>query len=217
MQPPSERRRAHAVGPGRGFVDDDVVRVAPAAVEGVGGEGLGRVLDGAQLAQIHHLHAVPPGLRHNERVVVVDLDVPPQRIGRGRGQVRHHHRVQRVGDVDEGGAVGAAQDHVLRAVGRVHPAPDVVHPSATNLARAHDGHQLHVLTREVPGKAIDAGGLGCCGGSDPPQHHHQVPILQHGAKVRVGPGRHTFAEDEDRTWHAQKSPARLCRASEVGG
>ena len=154
---------AHTVCPAAFFVDYEVVRVAKPAVPRIAEQRHRGVRDVAKTGQIEHLHAVSSSFRHDERVVVVDLDVAPQgRRGFG-ADVGQIDRVQRVGDVDEGGAVGSAQNHVLLSVKRVGPTPNVIHVAAAHFVHTEGGEQVHVLTwvagAVVVGSAIDAWGL----------------------------------------------------------
>lgn len=75
VQPSREGGGAHPVSAGRALVDDDVVGVAPSHVQRIRFDVLWWVGDGAELRQVDHLHPVAAGLRDDERVVVVDLDV----------------------------------------------------------------------------------------------------------------------------------------------
>ena len=142
---------SHAVCPGGGFVDHDVVGVAKPVVQRVCREIHGRVGHVAKLGQVEHLHAVASRLRNDEGVVVVHLDVAPQRRHRCRVQVAQVHRVRGVGNVDEGCAIGSSQQHVFLAVEGIGPAPDVVHLAATDLVHAQGAQEVHVFTRVEAG------------------------------------------------------------------
>ena len=78
VQSPRKGGGTHPIGAARALVDHDVVGVSPSRVEGIRLDVLRRIVDAAQLGQIHHLHAMSAGLRDNERMVVVDFDVAPK-------------------------------------------------------------------------------------------------------------------------------------------
>ena len=88
-------------------------------------------------------------VRHDERVVGVDLHVPPQVRGRalGEGEVPEIDGIPGVRHVDERGAVEAPQDGVLAARLRIHPAPDVADHDparAPDFACGEEGDEVHL-------------------------------------------------------------------------
>jgi len=188
VQSAGEGVGAHPVGPTDFGVDDDVVCVAEPGVDRVGLEGHRGVGDAAELGQIDDLHAVAAGLGDDEGVVGVDLDVPPQGARRFGGHVGHEERVEGVGNVDEGGPVRPAHDHVLRAVDRVHPAPDVVGFSAAQLVERHEGHQVDVLAGELARHPVLTGDLAVRDGGGQ-QKQGEKEALDHAAKVPLHPPR----------------------------
>ena len=88
--------RADTIGAPCALVDDNVVGIAPAGIEGIGLDGLWRVADAAQLGEVHNLQAVSSCFRNDEGMVVVDLDVTPHGAARFRWKVGHHHGIDRV-------------------------------------------------------------------------------------------------------------------------
>ena len=69
---------ADRVGEAALFIDDDVVGFAKAVeMESLFERHDARAVELAQLAEVEDLHAVASGLRHDERVVLVDLHVTP--------------------------------------------------------------------------------------------------------------------------------------------
>ena len=161
------------------------MRVAEPAVERVWGNGDGRVRNAAQLGQVDDLHAVSAGLRDDEGVVVVDLDVAPQRARRCRGQVGHEERVERVGDVDEGGAIGPAENHVFCAVDGVDPAPDVVGIATPEGVEPQKGHEVNVLAGIATRHSVLARGLTLEEGRAEQEGQEEQGTV-HGAKIVVG-------------------------------
>ena len=180
--------RAHAVSAPDFGVDHDVVGVAEPAVEGVRFNGDGRIGNAAQLGQVNDLHAVAPRFGDDEGVIPVDLDIAPQGARRRRGQVGHEERIQRVGDVDEGGAVGPAHDHVFGAIRRVDPAPDVVGVSTAEHVQAEEGDQVDVLAGVPSRHPVLTGRLAVREGGSQQQKGQEEAESVHGAKVAVERG-----------------------------
>ena len=146
---------ADRVGEARLLVDRDVVRARDPVVVRRLGEHDRIALHVAQLREVEHLHAVRTGaVGHDVGVVPVDLDVAPE-VGVGalvHRQVAEHARIGGIGDVHEGGAVGAADERVLAVGLRIGPAPDVVQVDAAPGAEGAErkvGEQVHPLAVEV--------------------------------------------------------------------
>ena len=115
------------------------------------------------MRETEDLHAVGASIfGDDESVVVVDFDVAPGGASGpfGLGQVAHKDRIERIGDIDEGGAVAAADEGVVAARHRVGPAPEVVDPRAEPSADLGDGqigHQIDAGAGERGGDAVGAG------------------------------------------------------------
>jgi hypothetical protein len=68
-------------------------------------------------------------------MICKDLDVAPTRVGDPLmwWQVAKIDRIDRVGNVHEGRAIGQAHDGVFAAGGGIRPAPDIVAVAAADL------------------------------------------------------------------------------------
>ncbi len=105
---------------------------------------------------------------HDEREVLVGLDVAPKlrarRVGR-LGQVTDEHRVHRIGDVDERGAVVTADEGVLPTGLGIGPSPVVVGAHAPGPVGCpehrdrHIGVKLDLVAVEEPDGAVLAAPL----------------------------------------------------------
>ncbi len=110
----------------RVFVDRDVVRAAEIRIDGIRSKACRRH-SAREARQVEDLHAVCARcVRHDERVIRVDLDVAPDRRDRLGGQAPDDDRALGIADIDEGHAVVQAHQRVLFARRRVDPAPQVV-------------------------------------------------------------------------------------------
>ena len=156
MQSAAAGVRRHRIGEARGLVDRQVVRRSEAVVERVGGP-CGRRRHAPQASQIENLHAVVTGIvRDDVRVVPIDLDVAPGGIPGFRRQPSQENRVSRVGNVDEGRAVGHAHQGVFPAGLRVRPSPDVVAARTAHGVEGHPPFERDALARIVAGAAVHA-------------------------------------------------------------
>ena len=164
VQTPGAGIRTHRIREAAIGVDRDVVGVRKARVVGGGTEGDGRRPDGAKLREVEDLHAVTRRLADDEGVVGVDLHVPPVAIHGLRRQVPQVDGICGIADVQEGGAVAAAMEHVLLAVLRVRPPPAIRTHSATDARHGAVGEQIHVVAGiDVCGTPRAIGGLGVDG------------------------------------------------------
>ena len=109
------------------LVGDDVVAGAEAGEVGgqvaAGGPGRGvRRVGGAELGEVEDLEAVVGGLGADVGVVADDLDVAPDGGDGLRGQTADVPQAAVRLDLDEGSAVGLAEETVLLAGGGISPA-----------------------------------------------------------------------------------------------
>ena len=153
--------RSHRIRKTSLLVDGDVVCVAEPDVARHGREHLGAFGDLQHLGQIHHLHAVVGGLAHDERVVVVHLDVAPKAGRCRRGNTSHKGGIHRIRDIHDGQPVVAAKQHKLALGRRIHPSPTIVSvgPTPQFLEGAHR-EQIKSGARVTVCKTVDARGLG---------------------------------------------------------
>ena len=145
--------RAHEIGEARGLVDRDVVNRGDLFVEGRGLPlaGLRHV---PELSEVENLHSVlPRPVGDDEHVVAEHLHVPPG-VGAaapGLGEVAEITRVERVGDVDEGRPVHAADEGVFAPGLRVGPAPHVVESRPASRAEffaGEEGEEIYAVAVE---------------------------------------------------------------------
>jgi len=123
VQAAIEGVRAHTIDEIGLGIGGHVVCTAESGVEGQRSQR-GHGLHGGHLRQVHDLHAVFTGFAYDVRHIADHLDVPPETGHRRGGHIGDHGRIDGVGDLHDGGAVAAAEEHEFPILGG--PAPAVV-------------------------------------------------------------------------------------------
>src|SRR6185312_2510815 len=142
VAPAVRAREVHVAADGIG---DDIVHAVHTTIDVIRGECLWRAHT-AQPVQVEDLHPrLARAVGHDERVVLVGLDLAPERPDRARGlgQVAEIYGPARVGDVDERGAIDATDDRDFLARFRIVVAPHVAELHATLTADLRDRQERH--------------------------------------------------------------------------
>ncbi len=119
-------------------------------------ECYGRGDDVPQLSQVKDLHSAGWRFTDYERVIVVNLNVPPGGVRTVRWQVAEVNRVHRVADINERRPGGTAHNGVFLTVSRVGPSPNVITNAAADLIQGQKRHQVHVAAGIDASEAADA-------------------------------------------------------------
>lgn len=122
------------------LVCNDVVRTSDGEIGeqtsqvGLGGEGLGLPgVDGEKLAQIKDLDTMADGLGTDDDVVSERLDLTPNRRDRLLGETAKVDQFTLLGHLNEGSAVGLADDHEVAALVGPTPRAGALAVNATKL------------------------------------------------------------------------------------
>ena len=151
------------VGESGALVDHDVVRRGDVRVESIFIEHRRlAAIEVAQPGEVEHLHTMlTRPVRDDVGVVHVGLDVTPRAAVRSLGHRKDadHNRVRQVGDVDERGPVGHADERVEPPGLRVFPAPVVIRANAAGvvarqLENRHERYKVDLAALPLAGLTV---------------------------------------------------------------